>query len=103
MGICAGLAEPKSEHVKKALVLLLFFEGDIGSTVGSRERFRPHVRFAYRDCEAFRRRRIKIFCDFWLKMLRVYLQKYASYIGGEHIFKKIMKKGTGKRKNSEKA
>ena len=48
MGICAGLAEPKSEHVKKALVLLLFFEGDIGSTVGSRERFRPHVRFAYR-------------------------------------------------------
>ena len=96
MGICAGLAEPKSGIVKKTVVLLLFFEGDIGSTVGSRERFRPHVRFAYRGCEAFRRRRITIFCDFWLKMLRVYLQKYASYIGAEHIFKQIMKKIVGK-------
>ena len=28
MGICAGLVGPKSENVKKALVLLLLVEGD---------------------------------------------------------------------------
>ena len=37
--------------------------------------------------------------DFLSKMQRVYVEKYASYIGGDHIFRKIMKKGDRKVKN----
>ena len=37
--------------------------------------------------------------DSLLKMLRVDLQKYASYIGGEHIFRKVREKSNRKVKN----
>ena len=36
---------------------------------------------------------------FLLKMLRVDLEKHASYIGGEHIFRKIMKQSDREVKN----
>ena len=36
---------------------------------------------------------------FFVKMLRVDLQKYASYIGGEHIFRKVREKSNRKVKD----
>ena len=78
MGICGGLVGPKSENVEKALVLLLLFEGSRVPR-GSSEKKRPGGP-----------------CDFSLKMRRAYIQNCVSCVGGDDIFRKIMKKVVGK-------
>ena len=77
-GICAGLVGPKSENIKKALVLLLLFEGSRVPR-GSSEKKQPGGP-----------------CHFSLKMRRAYIQNCVSCVGGDDIFRKIMKKVVGK-------
>ena len=77
-GICAGLVGPKSENIKKALVLLLLFEGSRVPR-GSSEKKQPGEP-----------------CHFSLKMRRAYIQNCVSCVGGDDIFRKIMKKVVGK-------
>ena len=78
MGICGGLVGPKSGNVEKALVLLLLFEGSRVPR-GSSEKKQPGGP-----------------CHFSLKMRRAYIQNCVSCVGGDDIFRKIMKKVVGK-------
>ena len=78
MGICGGLVGPKSGNVEKALVLLLLFEGSRVPR-GSSEKKQPGEP-----------------CHFSLKMRRAYIQNCVSCVGGDDIFRKIMKKVVGK-------
>ena len=85
-GICAGLVGPKSENVEIPLVFKGFFEA-------SR---RPRVRQPREQPSEPR--------DFSLKMLCGYIRNCASYAGGEHIFRKFMKKdGREMKKGAERA
>ena len=77
-GICAGLVGPKSENIKKALVLLLLFEGSRVPRGSSEKKRRGEP------------------CHFSLKMRRAYIQNCVSCVGGDDIFRKIMKKVVGK-------
>ena len=77
-GICAGLVGPKSENVNKALVLPLLFEG---SRVPRASSEKKQAGGPY---------------HFSLKMLRAYIQNCVSCVGGDDIFRKIMKKVVGK-------
>ena len=79
MAICGGLVRPKSENVKKiALVLRVLFEGSRVPRVSS-EKKRPSGPY-----------------HFSLKMLRAYIQNCVSCVGGDDIFRKIMKQVVGK-------
>ena len=77
-GICAGLVGPKSENIKKASVLLLLSEGSRvqrGSSEKKQAGGPYHVS---------------------LKIRRAYIQNCVSCVGGDDIFRKIMKKVVGK-------
>ena len=79
MDICVGLVGPKSENVKKKhLVLLLLFEGSRVPRGSSEKKQRGGP------------------CHFSLKMRRAYIQNCVSCVGGDDIFRKIMKKVIGK-------
>ena len=77
-GICAGLVEAKRENVKRTLVLLILWEGPMVPRASS-EKKQPGEPY-----------------HFSLKMLRAYIQNCVSCVGGDDIFRKIMKKVVGK-------
>ena len=89
MGICLGLVGPKSENVEKVLVLKAFLKGSRGGRapqecekVSGPERFDVQKTiFLIRNAS----------CRF-----------PESYVGREHIFKQIRKKGCRKVKNAAK-
>ena len=95
MGICAGLLWPKIENVEKVQVLPLLFEGSKAAK-GRQENER---RSGPRSIPAPSRSKK---WDSWLKMLCGYIENCASYAGGEHNCRNLMKKNCRKVKHGAK-
>ena len=91
MGICGGLAGPKSGNVEKPLVFVCFF--DVFNNHGCLQE-----RLQRSGPECFDVKKV----IFVIKMLCGYIRNCASYAGGEHIFRKFMEKCCRKVKNGAK-
>ena len=88
MGICRGLAGPKSGNVEKPVVFVCFF--DVFKNRGASKNGSSG---ASRSVLTSKK------CYLSLKMLCGYIRNCASYAGGEHIFRRIMKTSGRKAKN----
>ena len=88
MGICGGLAGPKSGNAEKPLVFACFF-----NVFTDHECLQEQLQGSEPERFAWKK------CYFSLKMLCGYIRNCASYAGGEHNFRNFMKTNGLKLKN----